>query len=694
MSKSIEILAPGIKRLLRQYKPETSIAEYIWNGFDAKATKVELTYETNFANIITALKISDNGGGILPCDLQQKFTPFFQSNKAVEIESPQNHSLPRGKRGIGRLTFFTFAESATWITHAVSPSGVVGQKITIHANKLEIYDSIKETPRCSTSSGTTVSFSGIDLSEELFKSEVLPYLCAEFCWFLELYKEKNISLVINGQPLYYSSVLKTTEDITKEITDNEIPFLFRFRTWSVKLNQEYSKYYFINSRGEEVWKYNTSLNNKGDEFYHSLYVKSAFFDNFNWSKQGAGNNQEELFPCQGSPVFKELQRVMSRYLYNKREPYIENYTKELINNYEKEKVFPTFSASITDQGQKAMLETTVRELYKVDPQIFSGLNIQQKKAFIELLNAMLEMGADDKLLEIVAKVAKMTPEERNEFASILHYANIASISKTIGMIKDRFKTVAQLKELVFNKDLKANERDHLQKLVEKHFWLFGEQYSLVTAEEPDFEEALRRYLYILEERDEKVKIDSPDKNKEMDVFCCRKDINTDTVDNIVVELKHPLKNLSSKELEQVKLYMRTILKEDRFNAPNIFWTFYLIGNGFSEDGAIQGEFENNKNHGERSLVFKGKNHRVFVKTWSEIFSDFECRHKFILEKLELDKEKIISESKKATAALTVADARQNMAAETANHENPRPAIGDADNTSSKLGVASSITDAE
>ena len=33
-------------------------------------------------------------------------------------------------------------------------------------------------------------------------------------------------------------------------------------------------------------------------------------------------------------------------------------------------------------------------------------------------------------------------------------------------------------DLFFNPKLRANERDHLQKVMEAHYWILGEQYSL------------------------------------------------------------------------------------------------------------------------------------------------------------------------------------------------------------------------
>ena len=43
----VEVNAKGIKNRLKSVKPQKSIAEYIWNGFDAGANSIDIVYETN-----------------------------------------------------------------------------------------------------------------------------------------------------------------------------------------------------------------------------------------------------------------------------------------------------------------------------------------------------------------------------------------------------------------------------------------------------------------------------------------------------------------------------------------------------------------------------------------------------------------------------------------------------------------------
>ena len=127
------------------------------------------------------------------------------------------------------------------------------------------------------------------------------------------------------------------------------------------------------------------------------------------------------------------------------------------------------------------------------------------------------------------------------------------------------------KTLLFDKDRYVNEVDHVQKFIEKHYWFFGEQYRLVTAEEPNFEEALRRYLNIVSDfyyEKGTIKMDSPDRKKQMDIFAVRQMPDGEIKKCIVVELKRPSVVLGMEELNQIKKYFKTIRSDSRFNATN------------------------------------------------------------------------------------------------------------------------------
>ena len=53
------------------------------------------------------------------------------------------------------------------------------------------------------------------------------------------------------------------------------------------------------------------------------------------------------------------------------------------------------------------------------------------------------------------------------------------------------------------------------------------------------------------------------------------------------------------------------------------------------------------------------NYKIYIKTWSDVFTDFELRHSFLLEKLKLERKKLISKHPSADEILE--QSRKNTA---------------------------------
>ena len=291
----------------------------------------------------------------------------------------------------------------------------------------------------------------------------------------------------------------------------------------------------------------------------------------------------------------------------------------------------------------------------------STMNKEQKKTFIRLLDLIVQTGEIDSLFNILQEILDMNETEREDLSDMLKYTRLSNITKTIKLLSDRYKAVNDLKRLVFEEELAANEVDHIQKMIEKHYWLFGEQYNLVTAAEPNFSEALRRYVHHLHKEYEEDGVDHPDKLKQMDIFAVRQDFTNGKINNIVVELKHPKVSLGETQLSQIKKYMNVILSVDQFNAPNMTWEFYLVGNKFNSNGYMDNELKNNEHHGEKSLVFKVNNYKIYVKTWSEVFADFELRYNHLTKILEMERDKLQTEAQTANEIVSAQETNTAVA---------------------------------
>jgi hypothetical protein len=636
----------GIKKVLNGFTPSEAVAEYVWNGFDATASIVEITMEVNEIDGIESISIKDNGYGIDYATLETKFKPFYESNKTINRKTEDRNSSFHGKNGVGRLTFFTFAQKAIWSTVFTNGENKYKYSIEISHDNLDGYiASVPEEIEINAEVGTIVNFYGINYN--LQPEDIIKHLTIDFAWFLELMKKNEYQLIVNGKILDYSNILKEKEIKTFHYQD--IEFEVTYCRWSQKLFREYSRYYYLDSCYREKYKENTTLNNKGDNFYHSVFVSSSIFDNFSFERTNNQMRLDIVGKNRDDEAFRFIKSEMDKLIKEKRNPFIKVDTKKFLGKIEQKQAYPSYDMNNPfDRYKKECLDEMIATIYYIQPSLLGGLNDNQLKTMIKMFAILLESGEIDNFIKIIDSVIEMTKDERDELSSLLEYTSMSNITRTIHMLKDRAQSIENLKKLVFDSSLGAGEINAIQPFIEKNYWLFGEQYHLVSAEEPDFEEALRRFLWILKgEKNSKgsIKIDSEHAKKQMDIFAVRQMKSGKIKNSIVIELKHPKIKLSSKELEQVKKYMATICKEDRFNTPNIEWKFYLVGNSYNDE--IVRELENAKIHGEQSIVYKVDQYRIYVKTWSEVITDFEINYEFLMDKLMLEQKKLTENSGKS-----------------------------------------------
>ena len=653
----IQITTKGISKFLKSYTEEKAISEYIWNGYDAEADTIKVITTFNKMDRVEKIEIIDNGTGIEFDKLSSKFMPFYQSEKSTSNNTVKYSKL-HGKNGMGRLTFFCLANNAKWETVYKAKTGNIKYEIDINGKELENYDT-KNKMETEEDIGTKVTLYNIN---KIIDIEYLrKFLILEFGWYLKLYPNKK--LFLNGNLIDYNENVLDSDTFELKYEKKNVVFNVEYIQWNEKIHEEYSRYYFIDSNKEERFKETTTLNKKGDSFFHSIYITSKIFDDFYINKEGIEGQTTLDGYSKSSEEYKFMKKEIDKYLKSKRKPYLSVVAQNLIENYKKEEIFPEYNEkNLVEKFKHQELENLVSIVCEKEPKIFLQLNKEQKKTLVRLFDLIIENGDTDSLYKILEQVVDLDEDERDELSELLDKSSMSNITKTIKLIQDRYKAVAELKELVFNPDLKANEVDHLQKMIENHFWLFGEEYSLVTAEEPDFEEALRRYIYILQDDDEEVKIESENKRKQMDIFAVRRNLNNGKIQNIVVELKHPTNvKLGKKQLDQVQLYMQTIMQEKRFNNYDEEWNFYLVGTEFDKSRYIENSMKNVKEKNEKSLVWEVDNYKIYVKKWSEIFSDFEIKHNFLQDKLQLQKEKLL-EKENYTNADDIIENQENNSA--------------------------------
>lgn len=258
----------------------------------------------------------------------------------------------------------------------------------------------------------------------------------------------------------------------------------------------------------------------------------------------------------------------------------------------------------------------------------------------------------ENILSILGSIVAISTEERVQLAQTLRTTSLSRILRTIKMIRNRCDVVAQLRNLVFDLKKFSTEREHIQLAIEDNYWLFGEQFHLVSADET-FEKALSNYLYVLDGEKKKPKIDSPERNRRPDIFMCRKHKVTDTSDhssmleeNVIVELKRPTVTIGKEQFRQIEDYVDLIKGEECFNSQLRTWKFFVVSN--KVDDYVKDQYKAFQDKNKRFLVHIKDQFEIYAMTWDDVFMLFEIKHRFLLDKLDFDKKTIEEEIKLCT----------------------------------------------
>lgn len=625
-----------------------AICEYVWNGFEAHATEVNIDYSLNVASGIGTLSISDNGEGIVYNSISDTFGAFLTSQKnllSLKMKSKAN-------KGKGRFSFSAFATGAKWITTYKEPDfdDYKTYEIVLENDKKEVLNYTEPQMSAIKKTGTKVVFNNIfSLTSENMAFEVLePALLKEFAWFLYLCKGRNLKININGKPIEYEKYINTEYSEKTLTTIDGNRFEVTLIVWEEAIKEKFCCYFF-DSKDEVKNIETTSFNRNTVEFNHSVFVKSDFFDGQECLDTEMESNQISLFTDEDDKkVYKQLKKFIAGFIEKKIGNYMSQKADDAVRQMiEERKTFPEFSDDPYGKMQKQDLEKVTKEIYKLEPKIFYKLKPVQEKSLLGFLNLLLNSKERENVLTIVEQIVELTPEQRQDFSDMLRKTKLENVIDTIKFIQERYKVIELLKAIVFDMPQYANERNHIQKIVQQHFWLFGEQFNLVSADER-MKNALEKYINILyggKDTDSTLDEDA-EQERRMDIFLCNNrevetSFGTTLEENIIVEQKAPRVILSKKVLRQIEDYMDFVRKQPSFNSEYRRWKFIAVCKEVDED--VKGRYKTFEDRGKVGLVHEIDNYEVYALTWDDIFKSFELRHAPLLKRLNYDREKLAEE---------------------------------------------------
>ena len=623
-----------------------AISEYIWNGFEAHARNINIDYTLNEAYGVKELIITDNGDGINYDELGETFGAFLASKKnllSLKMKSKAN-------KGKGRFSFIAFADKAEWSTVYKDKDDYKEYQITMSNDTKEVIDCSQPESSDRKESGTSVRFSDINtLTAENMSFEILePALLKEFAWFLYLYKSKNVEITVNGDKVDFEKYVNTKLSEKSMVTIDGHRFEISLVVWQESIKEKFCCYYF-DSEDALKGKDTTNFNRNTINFNHSVFVKSDFFDDKENVLTNNDDIQINMFESQEEKkILKKLHKEIQKLIEKKISVYLSDKAEEAVEAMITErKTFPEFPSDVYGQMRKNDLKKVTKEIFKLEPLIFHKLKPIQEKSLLGFLNLLLSSEERENVLTILEQIVELSPEQRDDFSKILKKTSLENIIDTIKFIEDRYKIIELLRSIVYDLTKFSNERDHVQKIVERHFWLFGEQYNLASADQR-MQKALEQYRNILYGEEDVTATLNPDAENErrMDIFMCNTRnvetaFETTLEENIVVELKAPKVPLTKKVLRQIEDYMDYVRRQPQFNSKLRKWKFIAVCK--EVDDYVKSQYKAFEDKGKVGLVFQVENCEVYALTWDDIIKSFEIKHKPMLERLKYDREQVANE---------------------------------------------------
>jgi hypothetical protein len=634
----VEASHKSIQRQIEDHikNPFDAFNEFIWNSLDANAKNVEITIETG-TNSINKMEIVDDGDGINYEKLKDDLFGKFNTSLRAE-QKEKNHSLPRGDKGFGRFAFIKFASKAQWQTvyHDEKSGKDYYYTIEIDAYKLDDFNPSekKETEK---KTSTKVIFTPhkkntkrlLSLNEKYILQKLLENICLEFAWIIELF---GINISLNGKKIDYLPYLEERISHNHKIGNSD--FEFKFIKWKRPLKDQSSRYYCLNSKGEEVFVNTTTLNDKSDEFYHSLIIRSEFFNDF------------DLMKIQYDPVYIELTGYIIDYLKKQRRPYLKNFSAKKYKEFEEMNLLPKFN-QFESLAKKPIYEEVVKEIIEFAPSLASNSNNSQKKILLELINRLLDDEQSRKILYSILEVLidEDNKDQLEELDKNLRKYGLKNILGTIRIVEGRLNLIKKLRSMVYENAHYFSESD-LQKEIEQHFWIFGEEYNLMVCKEEDDFTKLRNLYY---EKVLKLKKGEYEhyfiSKRQVDLFICGDVSESRKNKNMIVEIKTPDSNLTKEHYRQIEDYKDVILNMPELNSPDRNqWAFILLYTDISKDHKVF--FETQIIDTASGLVKESPNKdrhdfKIFVIKWADLLDEVEFRLRFLKDKLESRKPNFI-----------------------------------------------------
>lgn len=579
-----------------------AIGELVANSFDAGATTVDIEVVTNELGGVDSIVISDDGRGISPSDLKERFV-------LVGVNPTSGPNSRFGRFGVGRLAAFRIGSLSRWTSVSESPSHTrtkVG--FELRSGTDEPLTVNEEPPSSGDATGTKIEiFNILDTGQQMPTApRVSNDLLTQFCAYLLGNPSRRIN--VQGEAFEIEQMIERRE--SEQIPASEhVPSDATINHLLLKTVIERSRFgeqLIFSAKGRTVAS--AALEEAPSSNYLGL-VECPYLDSIVTANREALIEMDDGFTSLKEAALNKVAEFGHKFRDQRRREFIERARQE---DYYPYKGVPTDPIVGVHQAVYDVVLEKVNEHANIEI-----MSKRQQEVVFKLLQRSLE---NENVLEVLHEVAKLSDQDMEMFREVLERTTLDSIIRLSSEVTNRLSFLDVLHELVYGDESKhLKERSQLHRIIEPYCWAFGPQFHLATSDE-SFRKIVRKHRKLAgldDIDDDQVKAiagigDIPDL-----FLAATREFPTDPKQyHVLVELKAPRVKLGRTETEQIRRYAETILESSEFDKVSTRWDLFLVSS------AATGEVQRDREQKGKPFgcLWEWDRMTVWAFQWSEIIN--------------------------------------------------------------------------
>ncbi|WKB50902.1 ATP-binding protein [Eleftheria terrae] len=607
-------------------KPVQALSELIWNGLDADADRVSVSFEHNAMGTLDRVTVRDNGLGLQRSEAAECFRKLGGSWKKNRSTTPSGRHL-HGQEGRGRFKAFAIGSHAEWEVVYDKGGTLWSYKISMSTSDIRhvaISDEAEAAP--GVERGVTLVVSNPHKDYRTLDSDAaLDELTEIFALYLSDYE--NLRVTVGGRRVDPTKVMANRQafnlsDIVSE--GKNYPVRLELIEWN-GISQR--ALFLCNDKKFPLVHVGRRFH--VGNFQFTAYLQSPYMNKT--QKDGVADLAEMQEPV--ILALDEAQRAIKDYFRMRAASEASSFVQE----WKSEKIYPYVGdpATQVEYVERQVFDIVALNVARHLPE-FSRSPPKNKQFQLRMLRQAIEKSPEDLQL-ILTEVLNLPKRKRDELAGLLQDVSLSSIISSAKVVADRIKFVAGLDAILFDDESKKRlkERTQLHRIIAENCWLFGEEFTL-SVDDRSLTEVLRAHMKIL---GEEVVIDAPVKHVSqtrgiVDLMLSKatRRHKANEVTHLVVELKRPKVSIDSDEITQIEKYAFSVAADERFKGVGVRWIFWVISDSY-------GEYAARRIADESGQIYKKDNVSVYVKTWAQVLDENRARLQFFQERLEFQADK-------------------------------------------------------